>query len=55
MDPRGYGYARTCLSQAKLGNLRRVRSASAITAWAILLTTASIPTPIRECARRKNA
>ena len=25
-------------------------SASTITAWAILLTTASIPTPIRECA-----
>jgi hypothetical protein len=25
MDPRGYGYARTCLPQAKLGNLRRVR------------------------------
>src|SRR5215471_15902172 len=45
----------TSLPQAKLGNLRRCGSASAITAWAILLTTASIPTPIPECARRKNA
>ena len=45
----------TSLPQAKLGNLRRCGSASAIAAWAILLTTASIPTPIRECARRKNA
>ncbi len=39
------------LPQAKLGNLRRCGWASAITAWAILILTASIPTPIPECAR----